>query len=136
MNPIDTRENVADLFTKPLSEVPFWYLSHQTIGYSDVDKYGDILRSVGTKYVQENGGSGRTRAATKAKPAIVNAVHAFYHGKDLGTECPDYNITQHTSTGLRYPSIHAFYASMHATNTRGSGGKDGSLLDCPSGGEL
>ena len=79
---------------------------------------------------------GKVRAATKANPAIVNAVHAFYHGEDLGTECPDHNITQHTSTGLRYPSIHAFYASMHATNTRGSGGKASSLSNCSAGGEL
>ena len=49
--------------------------------------------------------SGKVRAATKAKPAIVNAAHAFYHGEDLGTECPDHNITKHTSTGLRYCSF-------------------------------
>ena len=57
-------------------------------GYSDVDKYGDMMRAIGTRYVQGNGGSGKVRAAPKAKPAIVNAVHAFYHGEDLGTECP------------------------------------------------
>ena len=80
--------------------------------------------------------AGRTRAATKVKRTVVNAVHAFYYGEGIGTECPDYNITQHTSTGRRYPSVNAFYASMHETNTRESGGKNGSLADCPSGGEL
>ena len=136
MNPIDTKENVADLFTKPLSEVPFWYLSHQAIGYSDVDKYGDMLRDIGTKYVQGNGGSGKARAAAKVNPTIVNAVHAFYHGEGIDTDCPDYNITQHASTGRRYPSAHAFYSSMHGTNTRKGRGKDSNLTDCSSGGEM
>jgi len=36
------------------------------------------------------------RAATKVKPTVANAVHAFYHGEGIDTECPDYNITQHT----------------------------------------
>ena len=79
---------------------------------------------------------GKARAATKVNPIIVNAVHALYHGEVIDTECPDYNITQHTSTGRRYPSAHAFYSSMHDTNTRKSGGKNGNLTDCPSGGEL
>ena len=57
---------------------------------------------------------GKVRAATKAKTALVNAMHTSYHGEDIGTEHPDHNITQHTSTGLCYPSIHASYASMHA----------------------
>ena len=80
--------------------------------------------------------AGKARAATKVNPTIVNAVHAFYHGEVIDTECPDYNITQHASTGRRYPSAHAFYSSMHDTNTRKSGGKNGNLTDCPSGGEL
>ena len=83
-----------------------------------------------------NGGSGKARAATKVNPTIVNAVRAFYHSEGTDTECPDYNITQHASTGRRYPSAHAFYSSMHGTNTRKSGGKDSNLTDCPSGGEV
>ena len=59
------------------------------------------------------------RAATRAKPALVNAVHAFNHGEDAGIEHPDQNITQHSSTGARYSSLHASYASMDACNTRG-----------------
>ena len=78
-------------------------------------------------------GVGKARAATKVNPTVVNAVHAFYHGEGIDTECPDYNITQHASTGRRYPSAHAFYSSMHGTNTRKSGGKDSNLTDCPSG---
>ena len=72
--------------------------------------------------------------STRAKPALVNAVHAFYHGEDVGIGHPDHNITwQHSSTvGARYPSIHAFCASMDACNTRGKGGKNGSA----SSGEL
>ena len=66
----------------------------------------------------------------------VNAVRAFYHGEGIDTECPDYNITQHASTGRRYPSAHAFYSSMHGTNTRKSGGKNSNLTDCLSGDEL
>ena len=76
---------------------------------------------------------GKARAATKVNPTVVNAVHAFYHGDGIDTECPDYNITQHASTGRRYPSAHAFYSSMHETNTRKGGGKDSNLTDCPSG---
>ena len=79
---------------------------------------------------------GKARAATKVNPTVVNAVHAFYYGEGTDTECPDYNITQHASTGRRYPSAHAFYSSMHGTNTRKSGGKDSNLTDCPSGDEL
>ena len=67
------------------------------------------------------------RAATRAKPALVSAVHAFYHGEDAGTEHPDRNITQHSSTGARYPSLHAFYAPMGVCNTRGKGVKNGSV---------
>ena len=59
----------------------------------------------------------KVRAATRAKPALVNAMHAFYHGEDVGIEHPDHNITQQSSTGARYPSLHAFYASMDACNT-------------------
>ena len=33
--------------------------------------------------------SGKMRAAPKVKPALVHAVHAFYHDGDLGDECPD-----------------------------------------------
>ena len=80
--------------------------------------------------------SGKARAATKVNPTVVNAVHAFYHGEGIDTECPDYNITQHASTGRRYPSAHAFYSSMHGTNTRKSGGKNSNLTDCLSGDEL
>ena len=58
---------------------------------------------------------GKARAATKVNPTVVNAVHAFYHSEGVDTECPDYNITQHTSTGRRYPSANAFYSSMHDT---------------------
>lgn len=101
-----------------------------------MDKYGDILRDIGTKYIQGNGGSGKARAAAKVNPTIVNAVHAFYHGEGINTDCPDYNITQHASTGRRYPSAHAFYSSMHGTNTRKGRGKDSNLTDCPSGGEV
>ena len=53
----------------------------------------------------------KVRTATRAKPALVNAVHAFYHGEDFGTEHPDHNITQHSSTGARYPSLRPHY--MH-----------------------
>ena len=61
-------------------------------------------------------GYGKALAPTKVKPTVVNAVHAFYRGEEIDTECPDYyNITQHTGTGLRYPSIYAFYASMNET---------------------
>ena len=67
------------------------------------------------------------RAATKAKPALVNAVHAFYLGEDVDTEHPDHYITQHSSTGARYPSLHAFYASMDMCNARGKGVKNGSV---------
>ena len=77
------------------------------------------------------GGGGKARAATKVNPTVVNAVHAFYYGEGIDTECPDYNITQHASTGRRYPSAHAFYSSMHGTNTRKSRGKDSNLTDCP-----
>ena len=28
----------------------------------------------------------KVRAATRAKPALVNAVHAFYHGEDVGMD--------------------------------------------------
>ena len=63
--------------------------------------------------------------ATKAKPALVNAVHAFYLGEDVDIEHPDHYITQHlcqhSSTGARYPSLHAFYASTDMCNTRGKG---------------
>ena len=80
--------------------------------------------------------AGRTRAATKVQPIAVNAAHASFYGEGIDTECPDYNITQHTSTERRYPSIYASYASMHETNTRKRGGKGGDLADCPSGGEM
>ena len=79
---------------------------------------------------------GKARAAAKVNPTIVNAVHAFYHGEGIDTDCPDYNITQHASTGRRYPSAHAFYSSMHGTNTRKGRGKDSNLTDCSSGGEV
>ena len=49
------------------------------------------------------------RAATKAKPALVNAVHAFYLGEDVDTEHPDHYITQHSSTGADTPHY------MHST---------------------
>ena len=76
------------------------------------------------------------RAATKVNPTVVNAVHAFYHGDGIDTECPDYNITQHASTGRRYPSARAFYSSIHETNTRKSRGEESNLTDYPSGGEM
>ena len=57
---------------------------------------------------------------------LLHAVHAFYLGEDADTEHPDHYITQHSSTGARYPSLHAFYASMDICNTRGKGVKNGS----------
>ena len=52
------------------------------------------------------------RAATKAKPALVNAVHAFYLGEDVDIEHPDHYITQHSSTGARYDDTPHY---MHST---------------------
>ena len=41
------------------------------------------------------------RAATKVKPALVNAAHAFYHDGGVCDECPDYNIAQCTKVLYR-----------------------------------
>ena len=114
MNPIDTKENVADLFTKPLHADPFWYLSHQAIGYNDADKYGDLLRSCGKKFVKSNGGSGLKRVAP-SKESLVNALMCSLETNETNTQ----DITRHTSTGKRYPSIHAFYTAMHRSDMRG-----------------
>jgi hypothetical protein len=116
MNPIDTKENVADLFTKPLSTDPFWYLSHQAMGYNDADKYGDLLRACGNKYVRSNGGSGKTRVAP-SRESLLNALICSIEAEEVGE--PD--ITLHTGTCKRYPSIHAFYTSMHESDTRRNG---------------
>ena len=75
----------------------------------------------------------KLRAATRAKPALVNAVHAFYLGEDVDTEHPDHYITQHSSTGARYPSLHAFYASMGVCNARGKGRGQGRSVVLPVG---
>ena len=123
MNPIDTKENVADLFTKPLSTDPFWYLSHQAMGYNDADKYGDLLRACGNKYVRSNGGSGKARIAP-SKESLLNVLICA-----IGTE-DDLSITRYTSTGKRYTSIHSFYTSMHDSDTRRN--KRGGSVDEPS----
>ena len=116
MNPIDTKENVADLFTKPLSTDPFWYLSHQAVGYNDADKYGDLLRACGNKYVRSNGGSGKTRIAP-SKESLLNALICSIEVRDTNEQI----VTLHTGTCKRYPSIHSFYTSMHESDTRRNG---------------
>ena len=61
--------------------------------------------------------TGKVWAAPKAKPASVNAIHAFYHGEEIGTEHPDHNTTQHTSR-VSLPittCIWRVYACMRAT---------------------
>ena len=120
MNPIDTKENVADLFTKPLSTDPFWYLSHQAVGYNDADKYGDLLRACGNKYVRSNGGSGKMRVAP-SKESLLNALLCSI---EVG-ETSELSITLHTGTCKRYPSIHSFYTSIHESDTRRNGSGKG-----------
>ena len=119
MNPIDTKENVADLFTKPLHTDPFWYLSHQAIGYNDADKYGDLLRACGHKWVKSNGGSGKARLAP-VKESLVNALLCSLETTGETAQ----GITQYTNTCKRHPSIHSFYASMHESDTRWRGSRD------------
>ena len=55
-----------------------------------VEEHGQLSTNVGTN------------VGTKIKPTAVSAVHAFYYGKGIGTECPDYNITQHTAPAYKY----------------------------------
>jgi hypothetical protein len=53
MNPIDTKENVADLFTKPLSNEQFWYLSHQATGFNDATgPYAGIIAVAAPKWIK------------------------------------------------------------------------------------
>jgi hypothetical protein len=76
------------------------------------------------------------RLGMRREVALYCELNAPLISRRVDAEYPDYNITQHTSTGRRYPSSHAFYSSVHGTNTRKSRGKDSNLTDCPSGGEM
>ena len=111
MNPIDTKENVADLFTKPLGNDQFWYLSNQVIGDNDLDKFGDLLRCEGSKYIKSNGGSGENRSAPKSKLSIMTLMLDMM--VDIpATKQPWREARKNTSTGRIYESIHNFYRAV------------------------
>ena len=74
MNPVDTRENVADLFTKPLHEAQFWYLSQQIMGSPDEQMFGAQLRGYGRELAKQNGGGVKVRQAQKSGISHVQAT--------------------------------------------------------------
>ena len=61
--------------------------------------------------------SGKERSAPKSKESLLNALICSINTNADETE----SVTLHTSTCKRYPSIHAFYTSIHESNTRRRG---------------
>ena len=63
---------------------------------------------------------GKTRVAP-SRESLLNALICSIEAEEVGE--PD--ITLHTGTCKRYPSIHAFYTPMHESDTRRNGSGKG-----------
>ena len=114
MNPIDTKENIADLFTKPLGDSPFWYLSHQIMGDTD-EQFSPILRGVGHEWTKRNGGGVRVRReAPKSRISVLQAL--MLQTEEVGEDesmILAMDIPKSTSTCTGEVSICSFYGNWH-----------------------
>ena len=112
MNPIDTKENIADLYTKPLGSEAFWYLSNQIMGDSDFQKFSPLLRGLGAHWAKSNEGGGKARGR-KAPHSKTSLVQRYIDSEYGAAVYPSDNIHRATCTGSSYASINGFYGGIH-----------------------
>ena len=112
MNPIDTHENVADLFTKPLEHKKFWYFTQQAMGDYISDTHAHLIIDLAKQNARagkrSNGGSALTydHIPRTRNNIIKTALNTVKHL--LGQEG---HSTEHTSlhnTSSCYTSFAAF----------------------------
>ena len=87
MNPIDTHENVADLFTKPLEPKKFWYFTQQAVGDYVSDTHAHLLRDFSRQNKQRkprDGGSAQTYGRELAAPARSTLMKEMDRARQIG----------------------------------------------------
>ena len=110
MNPIDTNENTADLFTKALGSDKFWYFSNQIMGDADYQQYKHLYHSETTpSYVKRNGGGANVRGRDPAKPEMSVTLCALLPADQRSS--PPKGITLHNTTDAEFGSFYRFCAS-------------------------
>jgi len=111
MNPIDTHENVADLFTKPLREDKFLYFSQQAVGDYIMDTHAYLITDFRKQKQRrsKDGGSVQTyeRSTTPRESTIMKALA---HAERLARGDEDSGF-EHTQT---VAGIGAFCADFRA----------------------
>jgi hypothetical protein len=115
MNPIDTKENVADLFTKPLSNEQFWYLSHQATGFNDATgPYAGIIAVAAPKWVKALiRGSASLGESAEDEPKDSAMISAMINYCDYMNEESTHVIAPClTHTCRRYNGITDYYGSI------------------------
>ena len=112
MNPIDTRENVADMFTKPLHAAQFWYLSSQAVGDHQDATYGHIYRDHAKTFTQLYGGSVPASAKINHIGTSRVMLESDKYDASTGKSPCDRYIEVCSGTHARYSSISQFYVEM------------------------
>jgi hypothetical protein len=115
MNPIDTKENVADLFTKPLSNEQFWYLSHQATGFNDATgPYAGIIAVAAPKWIKALiRGSASLGEDAEDEPKDSAMISAMINYCDYMNEQSTHVIAPClTHTCRRYNGITDYYGSI------------------------
>ena len=112
MNPIDTRENVADMFTKALNAAQFWYLSSQAVGDHRDETYGHIYRDHARSFTQLYGGSVPTTAKINLMSSSRAMLECAKYDASLGKSPCEFYIEERSGTHARYSSISQFYVTM------------------------
>ena len=111
MNPIDTNENVADLFTKALGSDKFWYFSNQIMGDGDYQQYKHLYYSDTTPtYAKRNGGGAKERGRDAARPEMSVALCAIL--PDAQRDAPLKGIPLQRTTDTEYESFYRFCADQ------------------------
>ena len=116
MNPIDTHENVADLFTKPLGADKFYYFTQKAVGDYVKDTHEYLFRDIANhkQRGQKNGGSVQTyRRAEPIESSSLMMAMAHAHALSLESERGEFEHAQPTERGNTRPSsFHEFSAEL------------------------
>ena len=122
MNPIDTSENVADLFTKPLEHRKFWYFTQQALGDYVDDTHAYLITDLANQKLRtkkpRNGGSAQTyRQQNEPRLNITDTIiNTIKHLE--GDNSRSYEHASVIGTSSRFDSIEHFdhdqYEKSHA----------------------
>ena len=114
MNPIDTHENIADLFTKPLDHKKFWYFTRQAVGDYTADTHAHLIKDFSRQYKQrkpKDGGSVQICGQSAAPPLSSTLMKELARAQEMGRGV-DRNWIEHTEAVVCTSAVDRSFADF------------------------